>query len=102
MIKPIAPHYLAMIDGLKEVLSVDIERTITLFGKDGDFLNDSTVRTPMPGTLQSVERFCRYLVIDFALPCAKLTCLRDSKSIAFQQSTLHQCVIGDVDTIKLS
>lgn len=53
-----------MIDGLKEALSVGIERAIALLGKDGGFLNDSTVKIPMPSALQSVEKGLRAIKQD--------------------------------------
>ncbi len=53
-----------MVGGLKEALSVGIERAIALLGKDGGFLNDSTVKIPMPGALQSVEKGLRAIKQD--------------------------------------
>lgn len=53
-----------MIDGLKEALSVGIERAIALLGKDGGFLNDSTVKIPMPSALQSIEKGLRAIKQD--------------------------------------
>ncbi|MCP4283758.1 MAG: DUF4197 domain-containing protein [Gammaproteobacteria bacterium] len=44
-----------MVTGLKEALSVGIERAIDLLGKSGGFLNDSAVKIPLPGMLQQVE-----------------------------------------------
>ena len=44
-----------MTSGLKEALSVGVRRAINLLGKDGGFLNDSTVKIPLPGMLQKVE-----------------------------------------------
>jgi hypothetical protein len=45
--------------GLKEALSVGVEQAIGLLGQDGGFLNDATVRIPMPGSLQTLERGLR-------------------------------------------
>lgn len=40
--------------GLKEALSVGIERAIDLLGQNGGFLEDSSVMIPLPGMLQKV------------------------------------------------
>lgn len=48
-----------MIDGLKEALSVGVERAISLLGQNGGFLNDASVRIPMPSALKSVEKGLR-------------------------------------------
>jgi Protein of unknown function (DUF4197) len=45
--------------GLKEALKVGVERATSLLGKNGGFLNDATVRIPMPESLQQVERGLR-------------------------------------------
>jgi hypothetical protein len=45
--------------GLKEALSVGVERAISLLGQNGGFLNDATVRIPMPDSLQMLERGLR-------------------------------------------
>lgn len=41
--------------GLKEALSVGVERAINLLGQNGGFLNDSMVKIPLPGVLQKIE-----------------------------------------------
>ncbi|NOX27741.1 MAG: DUF4197 domain-containing protein [Gammaproteobacteria bacterium] len=48
-----------MVDGLKEALSVGVQRAISLLGKEGGFLNDAAVRIPMPSALKSVEKGLR-------------------------------------------
>jgi len=48
-----------MIAGLKEALSVGVQKAITYLGKDGGFLNDSQVRIPLPSALQKVEKGLR-------------------------------------------
>ena len=53
-----------MVSGLKEALSVSVERAIALLGQDGGFLNDKTVRIPMPSTLTSVEKGLRAIKQD--------------------------------------
>lgn len=45
--------------GLKEALTVGVERAISLLGQNGGFLNDAAVRIPMPESLQTVERGLR-------------------------------------------
>ena len=42
--------------GLKEALSVGAERAVALLGRDGGFLNDKTVRIPLPGVLGSAAK----------------------------------------------
>ena len=41
--------------GLKEALSVGVDRAIKILGADGGFLNDPTVRIPMPGFLEKAR-----------------------------------------------
>lgn len=45
--------------GLKQALSVGAERAIKLLGSQGGFLNDSSVRIPLPGMLKSVGKGLR-------------------------------------------
>jgi hypothetical protein len=45
--------------GLKQALSVGAERAIKLLGARGGFLNDSSVRIPLPGVLKSVGKGLR-------------------------------------------
>lgn len=45
--------------GLKEALTVGVQRAISLLGKEGGFLNDPSVRIPMPDTLKTVEKGLR-------------------------------------------
>jgi hypothetical protein len=45
--------------GLKQALSVGAERAIKLLGSRGGFLNDSSVRIPLPGMLKSVGKGLR-------------------------------------------
>jgi hypothetical protein len=50
-----------IIAGLKEALSVGIERATSLLGQEGGFLDDATVRIPIPESLRRVERALRSL-----------------------------------------
>lgn len=45
--------------GLKQALSIGAERAITLLGARGGFLNDKSVRIPLPGMLKSVGKGLR-------------------------------------------
>lgn len=45
--------------GLKEALSVGAERAVGLLGKPGGFLNDSQVRIPLPGALDTAAKGLR-------------------------------------------
>lgn len=45
--------------GLKQALSVGAERAVALLGKSGGFLNDSSVRIPLPGALDKVGKTLR-------------------------------------------
>ncbi len=47
--------------GLKQALSIGAERAIALLGKRGGFLNDRSVRIPLPGVLKSVGKGMRKL-----------------------------------------
>ncbi|MCB1773447.1 MAG: DUF4197 domain-containing protein [Gammaproteobacteria bacterium] len=40
--------------GLKEALSIGAERAVGVLGKDGGFLNDASVKIPLPGSLDTV------------------------------------------------
>ncbi len=48
-----------IIAGLKEALTVGVERATSLLGQDGGFLGDAEVRIPMPDTLQQLEKGLR-------------------------------------------
>lgn len=48
-----------MVHGLKEALSIGVQHAISLLGQDGGFLNDASVRIPMPSALKSVEKGLR-------------------------------------------
>lgn len=45
--------------GLKEALSVGAERAVALLGRDGGFLNDRSVRIPLPGVLGTAAKGLR-------------------------------------------
>jgi predicted small secreted protein len=45
--------------GLKQALSVGAKRAVELLGKNGGFLNDPSVRIPLPGVLQTVGKGLR-------------------------------------------
>lgn len=46
-------------DGLKEALSIGAERAVSLLGSSGGFLNDQSVRIPLPGMLQTAGKALR-------------------------------------------
>jgi len=45
--------------GLKQALSVGAERAVEILGKSGGFLNDGSVRIPLPGALETVGKTLR-------------------------------------------
>lgn len=45
--------------GLKEALSVGAERAVALLGRSGGFLNDGSVRIPLPGVLGTAAKGLR-------------------------------------------
>lgn len=45
--------------GLKQALSVGAERAVALLGKNGGFLNDPSVRIPLPGVLETAAKGLR-------------------------------------------
>jgi hypothetical protein len=45
--------------GLKEALSVGAERAVDILGSDGGFLNDQSVRIPLPGVLDTAAKGLR-------------------------------------------
>ena len=47
--------------GLKEALAVGAERAVSLLGRNGGFLNDQSVRIPLPGVLGKVAKTARSL-----------------------------------------
>lgn len=50
-----------MAQGLKEALSKGVKNAIAQLGKNGGFLNDPSVRIPMPAELAQVEKLMRSL-----------------------------------------
>jgi len=50
-----------MTQGLKEALSKGAKSAIAQLGKDGGFLNDASVKIPMPDSLAKVEKLLRGL-----------------------------------------
>ncbi len=50
-----------MTQGLKEALSKGAKSAIAQLGKDGGFLNDASVKIPMPASLAKVEKLLRGL-----------------------------------------
>lgn len=45
--------------GLKQALSIGAERAVDVLGRDGGFLNDSSVRIPLPGVLATAAKALR-------------------------------------------
>jgi len=45
--------------GLKQALSIGAERAVALLGKQGGFLNDGSVRIPLPGVLETAGKGLR-------------------------------------------
>lgn len=45
--------------GLKQALSIGAERAVGVLGKQGGFLNDASVRIPLPGSLETVAKGLR-------------------------------------------
>lgn len=45
--------------GLKEALSIGAERAVAILGRDGGFLNDRSVRIPLPGMLGTAAKGLR-------------------------------------------
>jgi hypothetical protein len=50
-----------MIEGLKEALSVGVDRAVNFLGQPGGYLNHETVRIPMPDSLQNGAKVARTL-----------------------------------------
>lgn len=50
-----------MTGGLKEALSVGVQRAIELLGREGGYLQDKSVRIPLPGVLEKAESGMRML-----------------------------------------
>lgn len=46
-------------DGLKQALSIGAERAVDILGRSGGFLNDASVRIPLPGSLQTIGKGLR-------------------------------------------
>ncbi len=49
-----------MADGLKEALSLGMQQAVKLLGQDGGFLNDASVKIPMPSALEKIEKGVRF------------------------------------------
>jgi hypothetical protein len=50
-----------MIEGLKEALSVGVDRAVNFLGQPGGYLNHEAVRIPMPDSLQNGAKVARTL-----------------------------------------
>ncbi len=48
-----------VVAGLKQALNQGVEKSVKLLGKKGGFLNDASVKIPMPKTLRKVEKGLR-------------------------------------------
>jgi hypothetical protein len=48
-----------IVAGLKQALNQGIEKSVKLLGKQGGFLNDASVKIPMPKTLKKIEKGLR-------------------------------------------
>ncbi len=55
------PTQSEIVAGLKQALEVGTERAVKLLGHDGGFLNDGTVKIPMPEKLRNIDKALRDL-----------------------------------------
>lgn len=95
----------AQIDaGLKEALSVGAERAVALLGKNGGFLNDKSVRIPLPGVLGKVAKTARTLgqgqyVDQFELTVNRAAEQAIPKTLDIVKQTVRDMSLQDVQGI---
>jgi len=87
--------------GLKEALSIGAERAVGLLGKDGGFLNDASVRIPLPGSLETVASGLRMAgqgkyVDDFELTVNRAAEQAVPATLEIVQDTVENMTLDDV------
>jgi hypothetical protein len=92
----------AQIDaGLKQALSIGAERAVGLLGKNGGFLNDASVRIPLPGSLDTVASGLRMAgqgkyVDDFELTVNRAAEQAVPATLEIVQDTVENMTLDDV------
>ncbi len=87
--------------GLKEALSVGAERAVALLGKSGGFLNDRSVRIPLPGVLGKAAKVARSLgqgryVDDFEVAVNRAAEKAIPKTLNIVKHTVRNMSLQDV------
>jgi len=87
--------------GLKEALSIGAERAVGLLGRDGGFLNDASVRIPLPGSLETVASGLRMAgqgkyVDDFELTVNRAAEQAVPATLEIVQDTVENMTLEDV------
>jgi len=90
--------------GLKEALAVGAERAIKGLSRKGGYLNDATVRIPLPGALEKTEKVLRMMGQDEAVDEFITTVNRAAERAIPQASKIvgnavHQMTIADAQKI---
>ena len=87
--------------GLKEALSVGAERAVGLLGRDGGFLNDSSVRIPLPGVLGTAAKGLRaagqgHYVDEFETTVNRAAEQAIPKTLGIVKDTVRNMTLQDV------
>jgi len=87
--------------GLKEALSVGAERAVAVLGRDGGFLNDHSVRIPLPGVLGTAAKGLRaagqgHYVDDFETAVNRAAEQAIPKTLNIVKDTVSNMTLQDV------
>jgi len=87
--------------GLKEALSVGAERAVGLLGREGGFLNDGSVRIPLPGALGSAAKGLRavgqgHYVDEFELAVNRAAEEAVPQTLGIVEDTVRNMTLEDV------
>lgn len=87
--------------GLKEALSIGAERAVGLLGSDGGFLNDASVRIPLPGVLGTAAKGLRaagqgHYVDEFETTVNRAAEQAIPKTLGIVKDTVRNMTLEDV------
>ena len=87
--------------GLKEALSIGAERAVAVLGRSGGFLEDGSVRIPLPGALDKVARGLRTVgqgkyVDEFETTMNRAAEQAVPKTLAIVKDTVSRMSLSDV------
>ena len=87
--------------GLRDALRIGAERAVALLGREGGFLNDASVRIPLPGMVGSLARGLRaagqgHYVDDFETTINRAAEEAVPQTLAIVQQTVSEMTLQDV------